>query len=120
VQEVLPIICKNCAARLAKWVYEQHWWFRFIREPLLFGMRTLAWWHGIDARSHVVRNKECHGCIRFMKNELEEKSAFFRYLNATLGKRVNKLRDSMLTQQKLDEAKRYAQEAMALLVCDDC
>jgi len=111
-QVVSPIVCKNCAERLARWVYEKHWWFRLIREPLLWGMRTLAWWHKIDARSHVVRNPECHGCIRFMKAELEEKSVFFRFLNGTIGKKVSKLRDSMLSQEKLAEAKRYARQAM--------
>ena len=104
------IICKNCASRLARWCYERHWWFRVVREPLLLGMRIMAWWHGIDARKHVVRNPECHGCIRYMKAELEEKSAAFRFLNTHIGKRVNKLRDSMLTQEELDEAKRYARE----------
>ena len=111
-QEISHIVCKNCASRLAEWCYAQHWWFRLIREPLLMGMRSMAWWHGIDARKHGVRNPECHGCIRFMKNELEEKSSTFRFLNEHLGKKVNKLRDSMLTQQQLDEAKRYAREAM--------
>jgi hypothetical protein len=75
-------------------------------------MRILGWWHRIDARAHVVRNSECHGCIRFLKTELEEKSATFRFLNEHIGKKVNKLRDSMLTVQERDEAKRYAREAM--------
>ncbi|BBB89491.1 MAG TPA: nitroreductase [Methylomusa anaerophila] len=109
-QEVSPVVCKNCASRLAKWCYERHWWFRLIREPLLFGMRSLAWWHRIDARKHKVRNPECHGCIRFMKAELEEKSATFRFLDEHIGKKVSNLRNSLLTQQELDEAKRYARE----------
>lgn len=111
-QESSRILCKNCAYRLARWCYERHWWFRLIREPLLLGMRSMAWWHGINVRTSVVRNSECHGCIRFMKNELEEKSPAFRVLNALIGRRVNKLRDSLLTQRELDEAKRYAREAM--------
>ncbi|TWH47568.1 nitroreductase [Sporomusa sp. KB1] len=112
VQQVSPVVCKNCAARLAKWCYGKHWWFRLIREPLLLGMRLLARWHRIDARTHVVRNPECHGCIRFMKAELEEKSPLFCFLNKHIGKRVNKLRDSMLAPEELAEAKRYAREAM--------
>ncbi|MDF2875186.1 MAG: hypothetical protein K0R22_1869 [Sporomusa sp.] len=108
------IVCKNCAYLLARWCYQRYWWFRLVREPLLLGMRLLAWWHGIDARNHVVSNSECKGCIRFMKNELEEKSAAFRFLNNSIGKRVSRLRDSMLTQQDLDEAKRYAREANLL------
>lgn len=111
-QQVSSVICKNCAARLAKWCYRKHWWFRLIREPLLLGMRLLAKWHRIDARTHMVRNLECHGCIRFMKAELEEKSPLFCFLNKHIGKRVNKLRDSMLAPEELAEAKRYAREAM--------
>ncbi|WP_371360948.1 hypothetical protein [Sporomusa malonica] len=47
-----------------------------------------------------------------MRDELEAKSSTFRFLNEHLGKKVNKLRNSMLTQRELDEAKRYAREAM--------
>lgn len=111
-QEPSRIVCKNCASRLAKWCYERYWWFRLIREPLLVGMRIMAWWHGIDARAHVVRNAECYGCIRFMKTELEEKSPTFRFLSDIIGRRVSRLRDSMLSQQELDAAKRFAREAM--------
>ena len=105
------IICKNCAARLAEWCYERHWWFRLIREPLVLGLKIMAWWHGIDGRGHVVHNQECKGCLRYMKTELEEKSPVFRFLNAYIGKGVSRLRDSMLTEQKLAEAKRYARES---------
>lgn len=111
-QEVSRIACKNCAYRLAIWCYEKHWWFRLIREPLLMGMRLLAWWHGIDARTHAVRNAECHGCIRFMKAELEEKSPTFRFLNNIIGRKFTTLRDSLLNRQQLEEAKRFAREAM--------
>jgi hypothetical protein len=109
-QELSHVVCKNCAARLAKWCYERYWWFRLVREPLLLGMRILARWHGIDARTHKVRNDECHGCVRFMKAELEAKSPVFRFFNKCIGKKVSKLRNSMLTQEELDEAKRYARE----------
>lgn len=111
-QELSRIVCRNCAFRLARRCYERHWWFRLIREPLLLGMRILAWWHKIDVRKHVVLNPECHGCIRFMKAELENKSFTFRFLNDQIGNKFSKLRDSMLTKQELDEAKRYAREAM--------
>ncbi|MBP2657554.1 MAG: hypothetical protein H6Q69_586 [Firmicutes bacterium] len=109
-QELSHVVCKNCAARLAKWCYRRYWWFRLVREPLLLGMRILAWWHGIDARTHKVRNNECHGCIRFMKAELTAKSSIFCFFDKIIGKKVSKLRDSILTQDQLDEAKRYARE----------
>lgn len=109
-----PIVCKNCALMLFRIVYRRHWWFPLVREPLLLGMRILSWCHGIDARSHVVRNPECRGCIRFMKAELEEKSPTFRFLNDRIGKTFGALRDARLTQAERDEAKRYAREAMGM------
>jgi hypothetical protein len=75
-------------------------------------MRILAGWNGIDARRHAVSNPECHGCVRFMKAELEEKSPVFRSLNAYIGPWFRTMRDSMLTQAELDEAKQYAREMM--------
>jgi hypothetical protein len=75
-------------------------------------MRILAMWNGIDARKHVVSNPECLGCVRFMKAELEEKSPTFRFLNDRIGPWFRTMRDSMLTQAELDEAKRYALEMM--------
>jgi hypothetical protein len=99
---------------LARLVCQRHWWFPVVREPLLLGMRILAWRHGIDAGIHEVHNPECHGCIRFMKAELEEKSPTFRFLNDRIGNKFSNLRDSRLTQAERDDAKRYAREAMDL------
>ena len=47
-----------------------------------------------------------------MKAELEEKSPTFRFLNDRIGRKFTALRDARLTQAELDEAKRYAREAM--------
>lgn len=109
-----PVICRNCALMLSRIVCRRHCWFSLVREPLLLGMRILAWWHGIDACNHKVQNPECHGCIRFMKAELEEKSRTFRFLNERVGTTFTALRDALLTQAERDEAKRYALEAMGL------
>jgi len=111
-QELSQVICRNCVLFLVRRCYGKHWWFRLVREPLVWGMRILAWWNGIDARSHAVNNPECHGCVRFMKAELEEKSPAFRFLNEYIGPWFRTMRDSMLTQAELDEAKRYAREMM--------
>jgi hypothetical protein len=111
-RELSPVVCKNCVLFLVKLCYGKHWWFRLLREPLVWGMRILAWVNGIDAGRHAVTNPECHGCVRFMKAELEEKSPVFRILNEQIGPWFRTLRDSMLTQAELDEAKRYAREMM--------
>ncbi|HWR40351.1 MAG TPA: nitroreductase [Patescibacteria group bacterium] len=106
------LVCKNCANRLARWCYQRHGWFRLIREPLLCGLHILAWWHDVPARPDHVENQECRNCLRFRKTELEAKSPLFRFLNRTIGKKVNTLRDSLLTQDERDEAKRHAREMM--------
>jgi hypothetical protein len=111
-QELPPIVCKSCALLMVRLCYGKHWWFRLVREPLVLGMRILALWNGIDARSHVVSNPECHGCVRFMKAELEEKSPTFRFLNCLIGQRFGDIRNAMLTQEELDVAKRHAKEMM--------
>ena len=97
---------------LARIVRGRHWWFPLVREPLVMGMHILAWGHRIDARKHPARNPECTGCIRFMKAELEEKSPAFRFLNGLIGERFTILRNSRLTKEELDEARRFAGEAM--------
>lgn len=47
-----------------------------------------------------------------MKAELEEKSPTFRFLNNIIGRKFTTLRDSLLNRQQLEEAKRFAREAM--------
>ena len=112
-RELSPVVCKNCALLLVRMCYGKHWWFRLVREPLVLGMRILARLNGIDARRHPVNNPECHGCVRFMKAELEDKSPLFRFLNDRIGPRFSELRNSLLTRNELDEAKRHALEMMA-------
>jgi hypothetical protein len=109
-KELSPVICNNCALLLIRRCYIKHWWFRLIREPLICGMHILAWWNGINARHYAKNIPECCGCVRFMKANLEEKSAAFIFLNKYIGPRFKALRDSMLTQEDFEEAKRYARE----------
>ena len=107
-----PIVCKNCALMMAMRCYEKHWWFRLIREPLVGGMRFLAWCNHIDTGKHGVRKSSCKNCIRFMKAELEEKSPTFNFLNRFIGPWFGNMRNAMLTPDEMAEAKRIAAEAM--------
>jgi hypothetical protein len=76
-------------------------------------MRILAWWNGIDSWTYAVHSPECRGCVRFMKAELQAKSPIFRACDRMIGPVFNRLRNSMLKQEELEEAKRIAAEAMA-------
>ena len=109
-KETSSIVCKNCANRLTEWCYAQNPWFRLIREPLVLCLRIMALLYGVKSKIHV-HNPECENCIRFMKTELQRRSALFRFLNNTIGKGVSRLRDSMLTPEELAHAKLYAQES---------
>ncbi len=106
-----PIICKGCALMLAMKCYEKHWWFHIVRDPLVWGMRFLGWVNRIDAYKHPVKKSECKGCLRFLKAELEEKSPTFNFLNSFIGPKFQKLRNNMLSQEELEEAKKIANDA---------
>ena len=104
-------VCNTCTILLVKLCYQRVWWFRWIREPLLLGMRILSWWHGINPRDYLVRTESCYGCIRFMKESLKERSAVARWLNDRINPVFNRVRDSIVTQEEIREAKRIAREA---------
>lgn len=71
-------------------------------------MRILARWHHIDATRYVVRNPTCHGCIRFMKAELEQQSPLFCRLNRWIAPRFKVLSGAMLTEADHQMAKHQA------------
>lgn len=104
-------VCDNCTIMLVKLCYQRVWWFRMMREPLLLGMRLLSWRHGINPRDYLVRTESCYGCIRFMKDSLKEKSPAARWLNDRINPLFNRIRDSIVTQDEIREARRIAREA---------
>jgi hypothetical protein len=102
--------CGSCTLGLVQLAYIKSFWFKAFREPLVFGMRVMARWHGIDARRYQVNHSRCNGCVRFMKNELKAKSPAFRALNFLVNPVFNRLRDSLVTAEEKSEAKRFAAE----------
>lgn len=104
-------ICNTCTLDLVRRCYERAWWFRLIREPLVFGMRAMAWWHRIDPRDYQVRSDACYGCVRFAKTALLEESATFRWLNRWVDPRFNRIRNSLLLEGELEAAQDFAREA---------
>lgn len=109
------VVCQACVLLLIRRCYGGHWWFRLLREPLAAGMRLLALVNGIRARDYAAANPRCRGCLRFVKAELELRSAAFRFLNRLIGPQFRTLRDSMLEEKDFAEAKREAVEMMAVL-----
>jgi len=103
--------CQVCTIHLVRLCYERNLWFRWVREPLVLGMRLLARWHRIDPRDYPVRMEECFGCLRFLKEELKEKSPLFVRLNDLVNPAFNRLRDSIVTKEEIEEARSFAREA---------
>jgi len=103
--------CGSCTLMLVRSVYERSGLFIVFREPLLLGMRVMAWWHKIDARRYPVGNPACKGCIRFMKNELKEKSPTFRWLNDKFNPIFNRLRDAHVSSEDKAAARLFAEKA---------
>jgi len=62
----------------------------------------------IHPENYVTRSPACHGCFRFKKNALKEKSALFRWLDGYFNPLFNRVRDSLLTPEELNEAREYA------------
>jgi hypothetical protein len=61
--------------------YKKHKWFHLVRDPLVWGMKYLAWVNGIEANKQAVSQSYYKDYVRFIKNELVEKSATFKLLN---------------------------------------
>ncbi len=104
--------CGSCTLMLVRLAYRRALWFIVFREPLVLGMRIMAWWHNVDALRYSVRRSECRGCIRFIKNELKERSPAFRLLNGWINPIFNRLRDSLISCDEKAEAKKFAEKAM--------
>ena len=106
-------VCRLCTIRLEALCYKRAWWFRAFREVLATGVRLFALVYRIHPENYVTRSPACHGCFRFKKNALKEKSALFRWLDGYFNPLFNRVRDSLLTPEELNEAREYALDAAA-------
>ncbi len=110
-KELKNAVCSTCTIHLVELCYQRTWWFRWFREPLVWGMRALSAIYRIDPYAYAVRAERCRGCVRFMKTALKEKSAIFRMLNVVMNPLFNRVRDSQLTESEIAEAKKIAGES---------
>lgn len=103
--------CNTCTWRLVRLCYKRAPWFILVREPLAFAMRILARLHGIDIRRGRRGHPDCNGCVRYAKVELKKKSPMFVWMNSVIDPLFNKMRNSIITQQELEEARDFAKDA---------
>jgi hypothetical protein len=97
--------CKICTIRLEELCYRRAWWFRAFREALATGIRLFAIALLIRTDGGRARSKKCHGCLRFRKNALKQRSPLFNWLDGYLNPIFNRVRDSLLTTQELEQAR---------------
>ena len=109
--EKTNLVCKLCTIRLETLCYQRAWWFRPFREVLATGVRLFALVWRIEPQKYQTRSPGCHHCFRFKKNALKEQSAVFRWLDSYLNPLFNRVRDSLLTPEELQEAREFAREA---------
>jgi hypothetical protein len=100
--------CKICTIRLEELCYERAWWFRAFREVLATGIRLFAIAFMIRTDGGKARSKKCYGCLRFRKNALKQRSPTFNWLDGYLNPFFNRVRDSLLTVQELEQARALA------------
>ncbi len=103
--------CRICTVKLMTLCYPRAWWFRPLRELLATGIRVFALFYPLPEEAYAARSPLCRGCLRFRKNAVRQRSALFRWLDAGLNPRFNKLRDSLLTPHELDHAREFARRA---------
>ncbi len=104
--------CNSCTRHLVDLCYKRSLAFRLFRTPLIAGMRTMSWWHGINLKDYPVKTERCRNCVRFMKNALKQKSPTFALLNERINPYFNRYRDSIVTKDEKAHAKSLAAEFM--------
>ena len=105
-------VCNTCTLKLVAIAYRKKPVFRLFREPLKMAMRTLSWLYRIDPNEYEVRTPSCHGCIRFYKLALKEKSGIFRWLNNKINPLFDSMLESIVTEEELRSAKDYGKNAV--------
>ena len=74
-------------------------------------MLFLSWVYRIRPEEYEVRTKSCHGCLRFNKTALKEKSGLFRLFNEKLNPVFDAFLERIITEEEMRQAKEYAQAA---------
>ncbi|MBM4313416.1 MAG: nitroreductase [Deltaproteobacteria bacterium] len=104
-------VCNTCTLKLVAVAYRRAPWFRLFREPLKLGMRFFSWAYRVDPSEYDVRTPACHGCIRFYKVALKEKSGPFRLMNDLFNPLFDVLLERIVTEEEVSQAKTYARAA---------
>jgi hypothetical protein len=111
-------VCNTCTLKLVAIAYKRKPSFRLFRGPLKMAMRVLSLFYRIDPDEYDVRTPSCHGCIRFYKLALKERSGIFRWLNNKINPLFDRIMESIVTEEELKSAKDYGKNAVNGKVTD--
>jgi len=100
-------VCNTCTLKLVSIAYKRKPDFRFFREPLKIGMKIFSCLYCINPNEYLVKTPACHGCIRFYKVALKEKSSLFRWLNNKINPIFDRVIESIVTKEELSKSKGY-------------
>ncbi len=103
--------CRMCTIQLEELCYRRAWWFRAFREALATGIRAFAILTRVRTDADRARSPMCRRCLRFRKNALKRRSPLFNWLDGYLNPFFNRVRDSLLTPEELERARRLARLA---------
>ena len=106
-------VCNTCTRRLVDIAYERSPWFRLVREPLKFIMRSWVRLYRIDIGEYEVNSQGCYNCIRFYKTALKERSGLFRLLNSLVNPVFDVILERVVSEVEVDKAKAHARAAIA-------
>ena len=104
-------VCNTCTLKLVTIAYRRKPVFRLFREPLKISMRIFSWLYRIKPEEYEVKTSACHGCIRFYKVALKEKSGLFRWLNNRINPLFDRVIESIVTEDELIKSKDYGKLA---------
>ena len=105
--------CNTCTRRLVDIAYEHSPWFRLVREPLKFTMRTWVRLSGLDPEEYKVYSSGCYNCMRFYKTALKEHSGLFRLLHSMVNPVFDVILEGIVSKEEVKKAKAHARAATA-------
>jgi len=105
-------VCNTCTRRLVAIAYQRSRWFRVVREPLKFTMRTWVRLYGMDTEEYEVHSPGCYNCMRFYKTVLKEQSRLFRWLNSLVNPAFDAILERIVSKEEVNKAKAHARAAI--------
>lgn len=103
--------CNTCTRRLVQLANQRSFWFKFLREPLKFYLRTWVYISGININPYILKNENCINCNRIYKNALKDNSILFNKVNNLINPIFDKYIENLVNDEEIKKSKEYAKSA---------